>query len=90
MNKRIKVLFFSKFEMHILLKKKWGLILFSPIWLAGWTVGGFFAIIRILSNLNLFDAFFLIFWLLAEIFVLYAWFWNVWGKEVLCSMTKRN
>ena len=89
MNKRIKVLSFSKFEMHILLKKKWGLILFSPIWLAGWTVGGFFAIIRILSNLNLFDAFFLIFWLLAEIFVLYAWLWNVCGKEIIKSVGNR-
>lgn len=85
MNKRIKVLSFSKFEMHILLKKKWGLILFYPIWLAGWTVGGIFAIISIFSNLNLFDTFFLIFWLLSEIFVLYAWLWNVCGKEVIKS-----
>lgn len=83
MSKRIKLISQSNFEMHILLKKKWFIIIFCPIWLAGWTAGGFTAIINIDKNLGLFMIIWLIVWLLAEMMTLYAWLWNAFGKEII-------
>ena len=64
------------------------MLLFTPIWLTGWTIGGSVAMWQVLSGQTK-DAWFLIIWLcgwlVGELFVLYAFLWSAFGNEVITA-----
>ncbi len=65
---------------------KYFVVLFLPIWLVGWTAGGFFSIY--LLSLGKIDEpililLFLFTWFIIELLVLYIIFWNLFGKEIV-------
>ncbi|HOF12965.1 MAG TPA: hypothetical protein PLZ38_08900 [Spirochaetota bacterium] len=89
MKNRIQLISQTNFEMHILLKKKWSIIIFCVIWLAGWTAGGIAVIIDIGTNPTPFMIIWFIVWLLGELFVLYALLWNAFGKEIIKQLNNK-
>ena len=66
-------------------RKNYFALIFFPIWLTGWTVGGFAAISAVLSGAN--DTGFLFVWLcgwlVGEVFAISTWLWNALGQEVV-------
>lgn len=74
-------------ELHILAKKDWGSLIFTPVWLAFWTVGGIMAMKWLIhpgpSTPRAFLALWLAIWLLAEVWVIYWWLWTAFGKEIV-------
>lgn len=75
------------YQISIASEKHWSMLLFLPLWLAGWTVGGVLAIRSLLDPHSGQPALFIVLWLVAwtfgELFVPYAWLWNAFGKEVV-------
>src|SRR5437588_8837092 len=74
-------------ELHIRAKKDWSTLLFFPVWLAGWTVGGIM-VMRVLmhpgpSTPRAFFALWLLLWAVAEVWVAYQWAWTAFGKEIV-------
>jgi hypothetical protein len=68
-------------EIRISSPKNIFMLLFMPIWLCGWTIGGFTTISQVIS-MPANEAWFLLFWLcgwvFGEIFVLYGDIVNSW------------
>lgn len=75
------------YQISIASKKNWWMLLFLPLWLAGWTQGGVLEIRSLLDPHSgqpaLFMVLWLVLWAFAELFVAYAWLWNAFGKEVV-------
>jgi len=76
------------FEVRIATRKQWFLLLFLPVWLAGWTVGGIAAITQLLSKGTdpggrVFLLVWLVGWAFGEVFCCYLWLWNAFGKEIV-------
>ncbi len=76
--------------MHIKAPKNWYMLLFLPVWLAGWTLGGITIFVSAVRG----TAFatgtapvavwsWLCMWLLGELFVLYTLAWMLRGQEVI-------
>jgi len=74
-------------ELHILARKEWGSLIFTPAWLAFWTFGGIMVIKWLIhpgpSTSRAFLSLWLTFWLLAEVWVVYWWLWTAFGKEIV-------
>jgi hypothetical protein len=83
MGKRIKIL---GSEIRISSPKNIFMLIFLPIWLTGWTIGGAFAIKQVISGESE-EVWFLLIWLcgwiVGETFALYAFLWGVFGFEVI-------
>jgi hypothetical protein len=64
------------------------ILIFMPIWLAGWTFGGSIATWQIFSGQSK-ESWFLVLWLFGwlagELFVLYAFLWAAFGYELITS-----
>jgi hypothetical protein len=79
--KRIRI---NGSEIRISSPKNIFMLLFMPVWLCGWTIGGFAAISQVISMPGK-EAWFLILWLcgwiFGEVFVLYAFLWGAFGYE---------
>ena len=58
-------------------------LLLLPIWLVGWTIGGFHAWSSILEELAEGCG---INWVLGELFVFYALLWLIAGKEIIMAI----
>jgi hypothetical protein len=69
--------------VHIRALRNWGILLFIPLWLSGWTYGGIVAISSLISHPESFLAFWLVGWLFGEVFAALAWLWAAFGKEVV-------
>jgi hypothetical protein len=72
-------------EIRIRAPRHWWPIVFLPFWLFFWTIGGGFAIVQFIrgSGPRAFLGLWLVGWLLGEVFAAFAWFWMVFGKEVV-------
>ncbi len=74
-------------ELHILAKRDWGSLLFTPVWLAFWTFGGIMVMKWLIhpgpSTPRAFLSLWLTFWLLSEVWVIYWWLWTAFGKEIV-------
>ena len=74
-------------ELHILAKKDWSGLIFTPVWLAFWTFGGIMVIRWLIhpgpSTPRAFLGLWLTFWLLGEVWVIYGWLWTAFGKEIV-------
>ena len=86
MNKIGKRISVSASEIRIASPKNIFILIFMPVWLIGWTIGGAAAIWQIVSG-QAKDAWFLLIWLCGwlagESFVLYAFLWGAFGYELL-------
>ncbi len=75
-------------EIQISSPKNIFMLLFMPVWLIGWTIGGSVAMWQVISGQTK-EAWFLIIWLcgwlVGEIFVLYAFLWGAFGKELIMA-----
>ena len=76
------------FEVRITARKQWFLLLFLPVWLAGWTAGGIAAFRQLFSKGigeegGMFLLIWLVGWAFGEVFAGYAWVWNALGKEIV-------
>ncbi|RJP66362.1 MAG: hypothetical protein C4532_16245 [Candidatus Abyssobacteria bacterium SURF_17] len=75
------------FEVRIAVKKQLFALLFLPVWLAGWTIGGITAFKQVVSDTPTEARTFLIVWLLGwflgEVFAVYTWCWMAFGKEII-------
>jgi len=75
------------FEIRIAMRRHWFMLLFLPLWLAGWTVGGVAAFKAIFSEGFSADKWFLVVWLVGwifgEFFAAYVWLWHAFGKEIV-------
>jgi len=83
--KRIAI---SPAEIRISSPKNIFMLLFMPIWLIGWTIGGSVVMWQVISGQNK-EAWFLIIWLcgwlVGELFVLYAFLWGAFGNEIITA-----
>jgi hypothetical protein len=74
-------------ELHILAKKDWGSLIFTPVWLAFWTFGGIMVMRWLIhpgpSTPRAFLSLWLTFWLLGEVWAIYGWLWTAFGKEIV-------
>ena len=74
-------------ELHILAKKDWGSLIFTPVWLSFWTFGGIMAMKWLIHPGPLTPRAFLVlwltFWLLGEGWAIYWWLWSAFGKEIV-------
>jgi len=74
-------------ELHILAKKDWGSLIFTPVWMVFWTFGGIMAMKWLVhpgpSTPSAFISLWLTFWLLAEVWVIYWWLWTAFGREIV-------
>ncbi len=74
-------------EIRIASPKNIFLLIFLPIWLSGWTVGGVVAIKQVISGGAkeelLFMLIWLCFWLVGELLVLYVFLWGAFGREII-------
>jgi hypothetical protein len=81
--KRVNI---SGSEIRISSPKNVFMLIFLPIWLTGWTIGGIIAI-GVLVTGGVKEAWFLLFWLcgwaVGESFALYALLWGAFGHEVI-------
>ena len=88
MNKIGKRITISPAEIRISSPKNIFMLLFIPIWLTGWTIGGSVAIWQVISGQSK-EAWFLIIWLcgwlVGELFVLYVFLWGGFGKELITA-----
>ena len=68
------------------------MLIFLPIWLIGWTIGGGAAIMQ-LTSVQGYEAWFLLVWLCGwlagELFALYAFLWLAFGYEII-KLEHRN
>ncbi len=75
-------------EIRISAPKNIFMLLFMPIWLIGWTIGGGLAMRQLISGQTN-EAWFLIIWLcgwlMGELFVLYSFLWSAFGKELITA-----
>ena len=82
---RIKIL---GSEIRISSPKNIFMLIFLPIWLTGWTIGGAFAIKQVISGGSE-EVWFLLIWLcgwiVGETFALYAFLWGIFGFEVIAA-----
>jgi hypothetical protein len=58
-------------------------LLFIPFWLVMWTIGGVTAATQLLRGFDPFVAFWLVAWGAGELAVTFAWFWMLWGAELV-------
>ena len=83
LGKRIKIL---GSEIQISSPKNIFMLIFLPIWLIGWTIGGAFAIKALVTG-EVKEAWFLLIWLcgwiFGEVFVSYAFLWGAFGREII-------
>src|SRR5688572_17950616 len=70
-------------EVHVRAPRLWGLLVFLPFWLAGWTSGGIMTILAFVREPQLFLGVWLVGWAFGEVFVVLAWSWAAFGKEVI-------
>lgn len=72
-------------EIRIRAPRHWWPLVFLPIWLVGWTVGGAFAIVEFTRDPGArgFLGVWLVWWLLGELFAALAWSWMAFGMEVI-------
>lgn len=74
-------------ELHISAKREWANLIFLPLWLLGWTVGGGMAIRTLLhpgpSTPRAFFCLWLVGWLFGELWAIYSWLWSAFGKEIV-------
>jgi hypothetical protein len=70
-------------EVHIRAPRHWGILLFLPVWIVGWTFGGIMAIRQMFTEPTPFLAVWLVGWLAGEVFTVVAWSWMAFGEEVL-------
>ena len=74
-------------ELQIAAKKEWSNLLVLPVWLVGWTFGGFMAAKSVIypspSTPRLFISLWLIGWALGETWAAYQLLWSAFGKEVV-------
>jgi hypothetical protein len=75
------------FAVQIPAVRNWGLIIFLPIWLTGWT-GGIIWVVRGLFETNnplitVMRVILFIVFCFAELFFIYIWIWNITGKEIV-------
>jgi hypothetical protein len=75
-------------ELHIAARKEWGNLLFLPVSLAVWTLGGLMVMKAVIhpqpETPRVFFALWLVGWLLGELWVIYTWLWTAFGKEIVC------
>ena len=74
-------------ELHIRAKKEWANLLFLPVWLTFWTIGGVMAMKWVIhpgpSTPRAFISLWLVGWALGEAFAAYQWAWTALGKEIV-------
>lgn len=74
-------------ELHILAKRDWSSLLFTPVWLGFWTFGGIMVMKWLIypgpSTPRAFLSLWLTFWLVAEVWAIYWWLWTAFGKEIV-------
>lgn len=74
-------------EVRIAAARNWFVLLFLPVWLVGWTVGGIMVgLVQIRGGAPDWDGFIYIWlalWLIAAGLALYLWLWNAFGNEVV-------
>jgi hypothetical protein len=88
MNERVKKLpSLTGIVLHINARRKWGSLVFLPVWLAGWTVGGIMAMKWVLypgpSTPRAFISLWLAGWALGAVGTICSWFWTAFGKEIV-------
>jgi hypothetical protein len=75
-------------EIQISTPKNIFMLLFMPIWLTGWTIGGGVAMWQVISGQGKETWFLLVWlcgWLAGELFMLYAFLWSTFGKELITT-----
>jgi hypothetical protein len=76
-------------RISIASKKNWSMLLILPLWLAGWTFGGFMALKVILhpkpETPVLFFCIWMVGWAAGEAWALYMFLWTAFGKEVVTA-----
>lgn len=70
-------------EIHIRAVRQWWPLLFLPVWLAGWTVGGVMALREFIRKPDPFLGFWLLGWLMGEVVATAFWSWMMFGEEVV-------
>jgi hypothetical protein len=74
-------------ELRILAKREWWPLIFLPVWLAFWTVGGLVAVNWMIhpgpDTPRSFVLLWLIGWALGEIWAAYQFLWTAFGKEIV-------
>jgi len=72
-------------DLLIATKKHRGLLIFVPFWWAGWTAGGIFAVISLVTGESFggFLVLWLVFWAVAWLVTGYAWLWSAFGQEIV-------
>ena len=77
----------SGLRITIPAKKNYFLILFSAFWLVGWAFGEVTALAHVLNPESDAPKLFILAWLggwtLVGAFAIYAWIWNVKGREII-------
>jgi len=77
----------SSLQITIPAKKNYFIIVFLGFWLCGWAFGEAAALVKVLSLESYAPELFIVFWLcgwtVGGLFAIYAWLWNVSGKEII-------
>lgn len=76
---------FRSITVTIRAKKNWFLLVFLPLWLTGWTIGGIAAIGALLTGTSqdLFLIVWLCGWIVGETLATIIWLWTAFGQEVI-------
>lgn len=76
-----------KLQIKIPSKKNWFIIIFFTVWMGGWFMGESSAINELLSNGNIGENSFLLFWLvgwtIGGLFAITILFWSLLGQETI-------
>lgn len=74
-------------EIQIRAKREWGSLISLPIFIVFWTFGGAMVVKWLLhpqpSTPRPFLRFWLLAWVLGEVWALYSWLWTAFGREIV-------
>ncbi|MEP7005665.1 MAG: hypothetical protein ABI810_06765 [Sphingomonas bacterium] len=70
-------------QIRIPVRRNWFVIIFLPIWLAGWTAGGIAALAQVMRNFEPFLLIWLCFWAVAFVAVCSTLALQIWSAEMI-------
>ena len=79
-------------EITIPVKRNWFILLFLSFWLCGWLFGEIFVPTQFLhagTTVGLFMLAWLGMWTIFGLFAIYAWLWQLNGKEIITITSHR-